>query len=269
MLNDEALTRRVECAIATERSVFAEGMSARWPATKARWVPVAGGRAVFTGAGLFSNRALGMGIGCAVRERDLERVEAFYDECGLPPSVEIAATVERPFIDLLVRRGYRMVRFHNIFAQTLPASTEPCITGGAEIREVTDPAASEAWSSVLLDGFGYTDDADRDRVSRWNEMLASLPRLSAFVASVEGRPVGAASVLLVGDTAVLGGATTLPAFRRRGVQQALIRARLALAAHAGCSVAVVTADPGSTSGRNAERTGFRLILSHLALRKGA
>ena len=269
MINDEALTIRVERAIATERSSFADGMAAAHPASQACWLAVGGGRAVFTGRGFFSNRVLGMGVGCSVSEGDIEQVEDFYAGRGLQPSIEIASTVDRSFIDLLVRRGYRMVRFHNIYAQLLPAPIEAHHERGtAEIYEVSDDAATLLWSTVLLDGFGYTEEADRERVSCWNSMLRCLPNLSPFLANIDDQPVGSASVLLVGDSAVLGGATTLPAFRRRGVQQALIRARLALAARAGCTLAVVTADPGSTSGRNAERTGFRLLNTHVAMRKG-
>jgi GNAT superfamily N-acetyltransferase len=65
---------------------------------------------------------------------------------------------------------------------------------------------------------------------------------------------------------MLGGAATLPEFRCRGVQRALIESRLAVATRAGCELAVVTADPGSSSGRNAERTGFQLVCNHVGLR---
>jgi GNAT superfamily N-acetyltransferase len=92
-----------------------------------------------------------------------------------------------------------------------------------------------------------------------------MSELTALVAVMDGRAVGSASVIVLGSTAVLGGAATLPVFRRRGVQQALIKARLALAARAGCELAVVTADPGSSSGRNAERTGFQLICNHVTM----
>jgi GNAT superfamily N-acetyltransferase len=97
-------------------------------------------------------------------------------------------------------------------------------------------------------------------------MVRSQPSVTALLALLNRQPVGAASVMVVGEAAVLGGAATLPAFRRRGVQRALIEARLAVAADAGCVLAIVTADPGSSSGRNAERSGFQLICNHVSLR---
>jgi hypothetical protein len=93
--------------------------------------------------------------------------------------------------------------------------------------------------------------------------------VTALVAMMDGQPVGAASVMVLGVTALLGGAATLPTFRRRGVQRTSIEARLAVAAHTACTLAVVTADPGSSSGRNAERTGFQLIGNHVSLRTPA
>ena len=59
--------------------------------------------------------------------------------------------------------------------------------------------------------------------------------------------------------AQLAGASTLPLHRRRGVQSALLRARLLDAASRGCDLAVVTTEPASKSQENAQRAGFTLL----------
>ena len=59
-----------------------------------------------------------------------------------------------------------------------------------------------------LDGFAYTQDADRERVEVWNRMVCCRPGVTALVALIDGEPVGAANVMLLGSTAVLGGAAT-------------------------------------------------------------
>jgi hypothetical protein len=51
------------------------------------------------------------------------------------------------------------------------------------------------------------------------------------------------------------------------VQAALLAARLHLARDAGCSLAAVTADPGGTSARNCERTGFELAYTNVRFRE--
>jgi predicted GNAT family acetyltransferase len=48
----------------------------------------------------------------------------------------------------------------------------------------------------------------------------------------------------------IGGATTEPAYRRRGVQGALVRRRMTAAYESGCVLAVVTAVPSGDSARN-------------------
>ncbi|HSD10949.1 MAG TPA: GNAT family N-acetyltransferase [Candidatus Binatia bacterium] len=270
MIVDHALIQTIEDAIAAERSTFADGMAALCAEVGVGWLPVAGGRAIFTGAGLFSNRALAMGLRGPVSHDEVETVETFYAARGVPSEIEIASMVDRSLLGLLSQRGYRLVRFRNIYAQALDpreasGAAQAMPSRAAEIHEV-DASTAAAWSTTLLDGFGYTRDADRERVETWNRMVRSLPVVTALVAVIDGALVGAASVMILGSTAVLGGAATLPAFRRRGVQRTLIEARLAVAKSAGCELAIVTADPGSSSGRNAERTGFQLICNHIGMR---
>lgn len=67
--------------------------------------------------------------------------------------------------------------------------------------------------------------------------------------------------------AALAGAATVPAHRRRGVQTALLAARLADAAAAGCDLAVITTEPGSKSQENAQNSGFTLLYTRAILTK--
>ena len=273
MLVNSELIQRIEDVIAAERSAFADGMAALGPESGASWLPVAGGRAIFTGADFFSNRALAMGLRGPVNHDDVERVETFYAARGVPSEIEIASLVDRSLLRVLGQRGYHLVRFRNIYAQALHplAATGAAPAARSRAAEIctVDASTAAAWSTTLLDGFGYTCDLDRGRVATWHGMVRSLPGMTALVAVIDGQLVGAASVMILGSTAVLGGAATLPAFRRRGVQRALIEARLAVATRAGCTLAIVTADPGSSSGRNAERTGFQLICNHVSMRAPA
>jgi GNAT superfamily N-acetyltransferase len=73
-----------------------------------------------------------------------------------------------------------------------------------------------------------------------------------------GAPVGAAAMTVHGEVAVLGGASTLPTHRGRGVQSRLIEHRVWRAAEAGCALAVATARPDSVSESNLRKSGFRI-----------
>ena len=168
----------------------------------------------------------------------------------------------------LNQRGYQLLRLQHLRADPAPCNatgTAPAARSGTVEIHTVDASTAPAWSTTLLDGFGYT--RHRPRPSRGLEPDDSLAaRVTALVAVMDGQPVGAASVMVLGASAMLGGAATPPAFRRRGVQRTLIEARLAVAAHAGCTLAIVTADPGEQLGRNAERTGFQLICNHVSMR---
>ena len=147
MLVDPELMQRIEDAIAAERSAFADGMAAFWPESGASWLPVAGGRAIFTGAGFFLNRAMAMGLRRPVSCDDVERVETFYAERGVPSEIEIASMVDRSLLWWLSQRGYQLVRFRNIYAQALhpldaPGAEPVARSSVAEIRTVDASTAS-------------------------------------------------------------------------------------------------------------------------------
>ncbi|MFG6503764.1 GNAT family N-acetyltransferase [Microbacterium sp. P05] len=70
--------------------------------------------------------------------------------------------------------------------------------------------------------------------------------------------IGAGAVHLLGEAASLNTGATLPSHRRRGVQGALISARVRAAADAGCRLvsAETGSSPDSPSYRNLVRAGF-------------
>ena len=68
-----------------------------------------------------------------------------------------------------------------------------------------------------------------------------------------------------GVAGLFGAGTRLP-HRNLGIQHALISARLAAAAEAGCDLAAVDTEPGSESQRNVERLGFRLGYTKVTMR---
>jgi GNAT superfamily N-acetyltransferase len=76
---------------------------------------------------------------------------------------------------------------------------------------------------------------------------------------------GGGAVRISDGLVQLAGAATLPSHRRRGVQSALLRARLLDAARQGCDLAVVTTEPASKSQENVQRAGFALLYARAVL----
>jgi GNAT superfamily N-acetyltransferase len=236
----------------------------------ARRVAVADGWAAFTGPGLFANRVPGAGLadGAVAGPEHFALLEDFAAAHDLAPEAELCPLADASWWRLAGQRGYRLQGFRNVYVR---ATLDPRpVAPAADIAVVTvDEATFGTWSTVLLDGFGYDDGSSRRGVARRNRMLLGCPQASLLLASLDGEPVGASNLLVHGTVAALGGTTTLMQHRRRGVQRALLTARLAVARDAGCTLAVVTADPGATSARNIERHGFRLAYTNARLRRGA
>jgi hypothetical protein len=97
-------------------------------------------------------------------------------------------------------------------------------------------------------------------IARAMRDLAAAAGVMRYVALRDGVIAGGASFRMAKGVAQLTGAATAPAHRRRGAQTALLSARLADAAAAGCDIAVITTQPGSKSQQNAQRPGLRFAL---------
>lgn len=115
---------------------------------------------------------------------------------------------------------------------------------------------------LYLDLFqqAFDDRSERDpeyRAFQWAE--DALPGGARYIAELDGQPVGMASFPVLDGIGFLGTAGVLREFRGRGIQTALIRRRLADAPCLGCDLVLVGGSPGSTTYRNFERAGLRLI----------
>jgi N-acetylglutamate synthase-like GNAT family acetyltransferase len=144
---------------------------------------------------------------------------------------------------------------------------------GVEVRRSGDDEF-DAWFTVVADGFAHPDaqgvpsheDFPRDALERAERAFAAAG-VVRYIARRDGAVAGGASLHLADGLAQLAGAATAPAHRRRGVQTALLAARLADAAAAGCELAVVTTQPGSKSQQNVQRRGFELLYTRAVLVK--
>ena len=87
-----------------------------------------------------------------------------------------------------------------------------------------------------------------------------------FLAELDGVPGAAGTLVLHRGVALFAGAATVPEMRRRGLQGALLGERMRYAAKAGCDMAMMVAEAGSNSQRNAERQGFRVAYTRLKWR---
>jgi GNAT superfamily N-acetyltransferase len=77
--------------------------------------------------------------------------------------------------------------------------------------------------------------------------------------------IGAATLCFAEGVAFVNGSAVRPAFRRRGAQGSLIRARLDRARELGFSLACSNTMPGTASRRNMERHGFSVAYPKIVM----
>jgi GNAT superfamily N-acetyltransferase len=152
----------------------------------------------------------------------------------------------------------------------LPAPVTP---PGVEVRPSGDEEF-EAWLEAVADAVAQPDTQGVPAHEEFPREVIKAAERDFAVAGVlrysalrDGVIAGGASFRMAEGVAQLTGAATVPAHRRRGIQSALLSARLADAAAAGCDIAVVTTQPGSKSQQNAQRQGFDLLYTRAILVK--
>ena len=175
----------------------------------------------------------------------------------------------------MTERGYRLVSFENVLGLALEGEPERVTPPGVEVRPGADDEF-EAWLDVVADGVAHPDAQEVPSHEKFpGEVVERAERdlvaagVTRYVALRDGAIAGGASIRMAEGVAQLTGAATAPAHRRRGVQSALLAARLTDAAAAGCDLAVVTIQPASKSQQNAQRQGFDLLYTRAVLVKQA
>jgi ribosomal protein S18 acetylase RimI-like enzyme len=187
--------------------------------------------------------------------------------------VELAQLADPAIGALLTGRGYRLESFENVLGRALTGESERVMPPGVEVRP-SGAEESGAWLDVVAEGSAHPDTQGVPWHEEFpREVIIGAERDMAAAGAVryaalrDGIIAGGATMRMSEGVAQLTGAATAPAHRRRGVHTALLSARLADAAAAGCDVAVIITQPGSKSQQNAQRQGFDLLYARAVLVK--
>jgi hypothetical protein len=223
---------------------------------------VAGCWAFFNGAADPSTRAIWADSG-KVSDGDLSRLENFFLERGAQPKVLIGdVSSSADLVSRLINRGYEYGETLCTWWKALPAPETPVLVQGISVVEV-HPEGVEAWARTVATGFQETDGSCGDEIGshevRSYAVRALRENCQSYLALIEGEPTGGAVLEIVNGIALVRTASTRYAQRRKGVQAALISARLRAASRAGCTIAFSMANKGSGSERNLRRFGFQLL----------
>lgn len=239
-----------------------------------RVAALGGGVAIFATADSPINKMIGLGFDGAVDDGPLARVEQHFATHGARLQAEVSTLADPALHRHLCARGYEPSGYENVLGHPLTSVVAPpsgIAVTRAESHEIPALAnvLADAFTSPDLGGVGGDVLPPHDVMQRWFTTTSRVDGYRAYGAWVDGVLAGAAALRIDGAIAQFSGAGTLPAFRRRGVQTALLRARLQDAAAAGCRVGVVVTQPASQSQQNVQREGFALLYARQLLVKHA
>lgn len=264
--SDRSLATRLERLCADEMERFVVTSRERDAGSTAETLPIAGGSAVFVSAASPLNQVFGVGMQGAVADGDVAAIERFYRSRDARALMNVCPFAHPTLLTVLAARRWTPEGFENVLTRTLDAgdATMEPVEGSVEIRTAVTAEEKRTWALVAASAF-CAPLPPLDEQILVAELATARPGTRLFTAHVGGRPAGTGELYIAGDVGWLSADATLPAFRQRGVQLALQRHRLALAARSGCRLAVAEAAPGGASQRNMERLGFRVAYTRLEM----
>jgi GNAT superfamily N-acetyltransferase len=205
--------------------------------------------------------ALGIGMQGPVAKEEFDRMEAFFRERGSAVLIDLCPLADASLLEIVFGRGYRVIEFNNVMIRRIPIEEQVAVRDGLTVS-VAGERDLDTWNRTVARGFQERDEIDDSFV----EMLAGTSLFGHCYLARRGEDAVAGGGMSVQDgVAYFFGDATVLAARRRGAQSALIEARLADAAGAGCDLAMACVVPGSGSHRNYERAGFELLFMRVNL----
>jgi hypothetical protein len=260
---DLSLSRRLEKAEAQGSVDFVEARAEAFPESGACWTEVAGASAMFDGVESPLTQTFALGIFETTTADDLQRLEEFFRERGAPVYHEVSPLAEQSLPMLLGGRGYRPCELTSVLFRPLRrgAASAGMLNEKIAVRTVREDE-HELWARTAARG--WSEFAELTDFMHGLSLVSAKRRDAlSFLAELDGEPVATGALSICEGVALLAGASTIPEARQQGAQLALLDARLRHASEYGCDLAMMCAQPGSASQRNAERQGFRIAYTRI------
>ena len=260
---DSELSFRFESAEWLPSLGMVDALQRDHPEVGAAKQQVAGGWMCYAGPQSPLNHMVGMGLQGPVSVEEFDQVEAFYRDRGSICEIVVSPYVDPSMMALLSQRGYQVSEWNSVLVREL-LGNESFTTDDLDIRPVSQSDALK-WAKVIASCFAEIPGVTPELFLPF----AAATNAICFIAYIDGKAVGGAggSVFPKEGVSPFYGAATLPEYRNRGVQNALFQVRLQAATKAGCKYALVSTQPGTVSQRNAERNGFHVAYTKVAMQR--
>ena len=226
--------------------------------------PLAGGLICFAGPGAHCNQGIALGMSGPVTGPEIEHFIHFYESRGFQPQIELCPYAHESLISGLAVRNFVIKGFETVLARDMSIPLDAKIPPDITVTQLNadDEAQLETFLKIVIDGFGVPN---TESFGRMVKKAFHYPNTFAYFASVDGIPAAGGSCELCAPCGALFGMTTLEAFRKRGLQRALMIARLAAAQQSRCKYVTIGSKPDSPTGRNAMRLGFQVAYTKAIL----
>jgi GNAT superfamily N-acetyltransferase len=263
VLSDHILARRLERAEASANARFVEAHARLKPESGAQWIEVAGAYAMFDGVSSPCTQTFGLGLFQLPTTADMDKLEAFFQNRQAPVIHEVSPLAHKDLLPMLSDRGYRPIELSSVMF--LPLSERiPSIASrdvALQVR-VAEKNERDLWARTSAEGWREFAEM-AGLISELARIIAVAEGCSPFLVELQGQPIATGALSIHDGVALFAGASTIPEWRRRGAQQALLEHRFQYATQAGCDLAMIVTEPGSASQRNAERQGFRIAYTRI------
>jgi GNAT superfamily N-acetyltransferase len=227
-------------------------------------IEVGGGRGLCSSEGSPLNKVLGLGLGAPVSDADLDALEAFYDERGIPVQIELCPLAPVDVATRLAKRGYELQGFENQLVRVMPASPLPM---PERVRVSLAGGNLDArWLRVVAESFALPDGSAADAtpsaetVTLLGQVMQQFvhPGIDRLIGWIGDEAASGGCCYVMNGVAGIAGTATLPRHRGQGAQHALVT--FALNHLIGrAELAMATTEPGSVSQRTFERLGFQVV----------
>lgn len=254
---DLDLARRLERAEGMANVACVQARAKLDPACHAQWIEVAGTLAMFDGPSSPLTQTFGLGINQIPSDEELTAIESFFKDRNAAVDHEVCPLVDQEFMRSLARRGYQPIEWSDVMIRPLDAGENFSDVQLPDlIIRLIETNERESWARLAARGWSQ-DPQFADFIFDLSRIVAAREGSLCFIAELAGQPIATGGLFVHDPVALLAGASTVPEARRRGAQRKLFSSRLHFAANNGCNLAVVVALPGSSSHRNAQKSGFQ------------
>jgi GNAT superfamily N-acetyltransferase len=263
IFSDLSLSRRLERAEAHGNAGFVEARARLDPESGAAWIDVAGAYAMYDGVSSPLTQTFGLGLFDPVTAAELAQIEEFFARRGAPVFHEVSPLADPQLLPLLSERGYRPFELTSVMFRPIHEELPVAKPRNEGLRvRISGEEEWALWAETATQGW--------NEFPELAEVMYGLAEITAkrsdglcFLAELNEEAIATGVLILHEGVALLGGASTIPEGRRQGAQLALLENRLRYAAQQGCDLAMMCAQPGSASQRNAERQGFRIAYTRI------